>query len=374
MIKYIFCSIALINSILGQEYNQKDVDSLRVLIQLSEKSPIYAKEVNLLKSSLEGTSLKIIADGYLAFKKGNVDEAVEFFESVREDNVYFGLMAETFSNLLRNSDTIKKEHINTLLRMIFETDLREKYKLSFGCVKGLDHAYEEMIKDDPEKKASFKEWKAKKLQAFYDAAPGNWYHCLSEGCYVDLKSFREVTESVEAVLLGFKKPNENFNRDWKKVNNLKEKFLDRITDLQWAEEVPYQELMFQLEELRLHILAGKVTIVNKAFPIIKQHIFRYIDKHKSDKVDSSPFDDLLGKFYYIQGVHRFIIGKEKQLKDLEARDDFIGKKGAAVSLYFSAQKGGSSTWVEKSKKLYKYLQENSEKWFDVKIIDIFKSK
>ena len=341
---------------------------------MREKPLFFAKEINQLKESLQNQSLIKILEGVTEFNNGNKAKGVESFKQVKESDPYYELMVENFKKVLIESNKIDKSHLELLCRMVFETDLREEYKLSFGCVKGLDHSYEEMIKDDPFKKANFEKWKVRKLQEFYDAAPGNWYHCLGESCHIDLNRLTEVTDSVEDVLLGFKKPSENFKSDWKKVNSLKAKFFERVDMMTWEAEISYQEILSHLEELRLHVLAGKVTIVNKVSPVIRQHISRYIDTHKREKVWLSTFDDLLSKYYYIQGVHRFLIGKEKQLKELDAREELIGKKGAAVSLYLSTQKGRKSNWVEKSKKLYDHIRQNSEKWFGVKIVDIFRSK
>ncbi|MCM8527942.1 MAG: hypothetical protein NE327_15580 [Lentisphaeraceae bacterium] len=364
-----FLAVLLCTSVVFGQVSQKKKDSFELLLKMSEyEDSLFEKEVSQLLNDIKGTSLEIIAQGHFSFKDGKTKDGLRYFLSIEENDPYFELMAYVFLESLINSHSIEKEHLNILARIFYETKLREKQNLETGCVIGLESVYAELVKNAPEKKASFDKWRAKKWQEFYDAEPGNWYRFPGYAFHVDKSKLNKVTEPIEEILLGFEKPNKEFSKLWKNVNSLQPRFCERIIDSEFN-NIGHNELLSFLEELRLHVLAGEVEIVDKALPLLKIRVEKIIYHSQKSHELLDLNKALHGKFYYVQGVYRYLLGKEKMLKEQDAKEIMIGRKSALVSLYFAGLKGGNSKWVEKARLLYEHIAAHTQDWFGVSVRD-----
>ena len=367
MIKYFLSFVLLAFCVNAEDYDRKDVDSYELLLKMSEeKNFLFAKEMLELRDSLKGTSLRILADGVLAYRAGKAEEGAELFFSIKEGNPYFKLMFHTFRRVASDYPGTSKANYDRLARLAFETSLRDIQELENGCVIGLLSHYKKLVENEPVKKAEFDKWLAKKWQEFYDAEPGNWYHFIGYGFHVDQQKLQAVTEPVESVLLGFQKPYEKFNEDLYKVYSLKAEFMGRVEVLR-RHILDLESVSSLLEELRLHVLAGKVEIVKKSLPMLRDKVESFVLSIENPKDQTSVRKNLLGKYFYIKGVHQYLQARNKMLKDRDVREDIIGRKGALVSLHFAGRKGGDSIWVKKARKLYEHIQSQTQEWFGVSI-------
>ncbi|MCM8536614.1 MAG: hypothetical protein NE334_11820 [Lentisphaeraceae bacterium] len=312
----------------------------------------YSLEIARLKESLKGTDLLKSFEGLKAYKDNDFAKGRELFSSINEESPYFSLVTKLWKTALGNSDYKDRKGLNILARNIYETHLRNEIKdLECGCVLGVEHFYSELIKKEPAKLKAFNDWQQKLCDEFDAKKPGNWYQ--EYGCRGGIYHLEKVNNVIEAVLLGYEKPGEDFRENWVLLNN-------RRSDFEIKENFSYmgyyRSRVQAFEELRLAILIGNTEVPEYFF----RDRWRFIDR-----LNYEPFK---AKALYLRGLYFFLRAENLQMRgDEAARDLLIGKTGAAVQLYLSTRYQPDDETYTKAKKLFDLIGVKSEEWYGRKL-------
>ncbi|MCM8531086.1 MAG: hypothetical protein NE330_08005 [Lentisphaeraceae bacterium] len=162
-----------------------------------------------------------------------------------------------------------------------------------------------------------------------------------------------MNDAVEAVLLGYEKPGEDFSENWHLLNDCR-------TNEEMKLAFKYSSYTYTgfnaFEELRLAILIGNFEIPE------------YFFGNRRWFIDQLAYEPDKARALYLRGLYFFLKAENLHMKgDKAARDLLIGRTGAAVQLYLSLRHNPDEVRYKKAKKLFDLIRVKSVEWYGQKI-------